>query len=53
MLASGLIAGLTYSEMRTLQPGIICTLFIYRRLYDDAQHGIRRNEQVKYDPEEG
>ena len=38
----GLIAGLTYSEMGEMSPGMILDCYIWRRAYDDQQHGIRR-----------
>ncbi len=38
----GLIAGLTYADMLHMPPGLVCDLFIYRRQYDDQQHGITR-----------
>jgi hypothetical protein len=37
-----LVAGLTYSEMGDMTPGMIVDLYIWRRRYDDQQHGIRR-----------
>ena len=40
----GLIAGLTLGEIRQARPGVVMDLFIYRRRYDDAQHGIRREK---------
>ena len=38
----GLIAGVSLSEIRRLAPGFLCDLYIYRRRYDDALHGIKR-----------
>ena len=38
----GLIAGLTLSEIHRMKPGAVMDLYIYRRNYDDVQHGIRR-----------
>ena len=38
----GLIAGLTLPEIHLMRPGAVMDLFIYRRNYDDQQHGIRR-----------
>ena len=38
----GLIAGLRHDEIRELKPGEVLDLFIYRRNYDDIQHGITR-----------
>ena len=40
----GLIAGLTYTEMQEMQPGLILDEFILRRNYDDIMHGIKRGE---------
>lgn len=28
-----------------MAPGLVMDLFIYRRAYDDQQHGIRRQKQ--------
>ena len=38
----GLIAGLRMEEIHRMRPGAVMDLFIYRRNYDDIQHGIRR-----------
>ena len=38
----GLVAGLAYSEMWALVPGLICDLYVLRQGYDDQQHGIKR-----------
>lgn len=38
----GLIAGLTLEEIHRMRPGAVMDLFIYRRMYDDFQHGIKR-----------
>ena len=38
----GLIAGLTLTEINRMRPGAVMDLFIYRRNYDDKQHGIMR-----------
>ena len=38
----GLIAGLRMEEIHRMRPGSVIDLFIYRRNYDDTQHGIRR-----------
>ena len=40
-----MIAGLSYSETRRAAPGLIVDLYIYRRDYDDAEHGIKRKKQ--------
>ena len=42
MLSYALIAGLSLSEAKHLRPGMVCDLYIYRRKYDDEQHGLRR-----------
>ena len=50
MVASyGLIAGLKLDEMWNMAPGLILDLFIYRRNYDDGEHGIRREVPRIYD----
>ena len=38
----GLIAGLTFTEINRMRPGAVMDLFLYRRQYDDVQHGIVR-----------
>lgn len=38
----GLIAGLSLAEIHRMRPGQVMDLFIYRRNYDDAQHGVMR-----------
>jgi len=38
----GLTAGLSLDEIHRLRPGQVMDLFIYRRNYDDIQHGIKR-----------
>ena len=43
MIHWGLIAGFSYEEMQDLTPGIIVDCYIWRRAYDDEQHGIRRD----------
>ena len=42
MIHWGLVAGLTYSEMCEMSPGMIVDMYIWRRAYDAQQHGIRR-----------
>lgn len=42
MIHWGLVAGLTYTEMMDMTPGMIMDLYVWRRTYDDEQHGIRR-----------
>ena len=38
----GLTAGLSLQEIHRMKPGQVMDLFIYRRQYDDQQHGIMR-----------
>ena len=38
----GLVAGLRLEEIHRMKPGAVMDLFIYRRNYDDQQHGITR-----------
>ena len=38
----GLIAGLRLEEIHRMRPGAVMDLFVYRRNYDDQQHGITR-----------
>ena len=45
----GLTAGLKYSEMGKLAPGMVCDLYVMRTAYDDVQHGIRRKTDRIYD----
>jgi hypothetical protein len=47
--AWGLIAGLRFNDMLNMAPGLILDLYIYRRNYDDAENGIRREEPKIYD----
>ena len=42
MIHWGLVAGLTYTEMQDMGPGMILDMYIWKRKYDDQQHGIRR-----------
>ena len=42
MIHWGLIAGLTFTEMQEMPPGMIIDLYIWRRTYDDTQHGLKR-----------
>ena len=42
MIHWGLVAGLTYTEMKELGPGAIVDWYVWRRAYDDEQHGIKR-----------
>ena len=38
----GLVAGLRLPEIHMMRPGQVMDLYIYRRNYDDIQHGIKR-----------
>ena len=38
----GLTAGLSLDEIHKMRPGQVMDLFIYRRNYDDIQHGVIR-----------
>ena len=38
----GLTAGLNLQEIHRMKPGQVMDLYIYRRKYDDQQHGIIR-----------
>jgi len=38
----GLVAGLRMEEIHKMRPGAVMDLFVYRRNYDDQQHGVRR-----------
>lgn len=38
----GLTAGLSLDEIHRMRPGQVMDLFIYRRNYDDIQHGVIR-----------
>ena len=42
VVSLGLIAGLTLNEIHHMKPGQVVDLFIYRRNYDDQQHGLTR-----------
>lgn len=41
----GLIAGLNLQEIYRMRPGEVLDLFIYKRNYDDVQHGIIRKKE--------
>lgn len=45
----GLIAGLSWTEMDDLDPGLVIDLYIVRQRYDDQQHGIKRNKEEPID----
>lgn len=40
----GLVAGVSYTETRSLSPGLLCDLYLMRQKYDDAMHGIKRKK---------
>lgn len=42
IVSFGLIAGLTVKEINRMKPGQVIDLYVYRRNYDDIQHGIKR-----------
>lgn len=47
MLAYGLIAGLGLGDMDKMPPGLICDLFVYRQMYDDVEHGVKRRHEPR------
>ena len=44
MIHWGLVAGLSFSEMRDMPPGMIIDQYIWRRQYDDEMHGVKRED---------
>jgi hypothetical protein len=42
VVSYGLVAGLRLDEINQMRPGAVLDLFVYRRNYDDQQHGIKR-----------
>ena len=42
VVSMGLIAGLRVDEINRMRPGEVLDLYIYRRNYDDHQHGVMR-----------
>lgn len=44
----GLVAGLTLDEIMKSNPGAVITLYLYRRDYDDQQHGITRGKGAAF-----
>lgn len=42
VVSLGLIAGLNVQEINRMKPGQVYDLYVYRRNYDDLQHGITR-----------
>ena len=47
--AWGLIAGVTYTEQKTIHPGELLDLFVEHRQYDDEQHGLKRGTEDDHD----
>ena len=47
--AWGMIAGVSLTEQRALNPGFLLDLYVLRRAYDDEQHGIKRGEEDDHD----
>ena len=45
IVSYGMIAGLSYQEVMRTPPGMIMDLYLYRREYDDQQHGITRKRR--------
>ena len=43
MIHWGLVAGLTYSEMQEMTPGMIVDFYVWRRAYDDRLHRMIRD----------
>jgi hypothetical protein len=43
-----LIAGIALSEQNARTPGFLMDMFVYKRRYDDQQHGIKRETPDKY-----
>lgn len=43
-----LTAGLTVREALAAPPGMIMTLYLQRRDYDDALHGVRRKSIAEW-----
>lgn len=42
MIHWGLVAGLTFTEMAEMPPGMIVDLYVWRTAYDDRLHGYKR-----------
>ena len=42
----GLIAGISYTESRSMSPGELCDYYIQRQADDDQQHGISRSKKT-------
>lgn len=45
VVSFGLIAGLTYDQVMRTPPGMVIDLYLYRRDYDDQQHGLTRKRK--------
>lgn len=41
LISYGLMAGLGYTDILRLRPGEVMDLFLYRRDYDGALHGVK------------
>ena len=48
IVSYGLIAGLSYQEIRKACPGAVITLYLHKRDYDDEQHGITRRKETAF-----
>ena len=44
----GLIAGLTFEEIKASAPGFILDMYLMRMRYDDEQHGIKRKKAAEW-----
>ena len=49
MTAWGMIAGLRFDEIQMMAPGAVLDMYVYRRNYDDMEHGIKRQQEQAYD----
>ncbi|MBR4458273.1 MAG: hypothetical protein IKS31_04880 [Clostridia bacterium] len=38
---------MSWTETRSLCPGLLCDLYILRQAYDDEQHGISRKKRER------
>ena len=45
VVSYGMIAGLSLDEIMRTPPGMIIDLYLYRREYDDEQHGLVRKKK--------
>lgn len=39
------MAGVPFDRLGSMTPGMVMDLYVYRRGYDDQQHGIRRKKE--------